>query len=183
MEITYKRLYNCLIENNRILSRRKFTDRDLDIITKKIRKYNRHFIRLHSIGELINTTHLDNFYRICESMPDHHFGLWSKRADLFRRYEYCRPDNLKLIYSNPAIDRPIDRVPLELSRYGFTGVFNVVSYDYAINNRVKITCRGKCIECLKCYTGPAVVTELIKKDQTSIRKGFLPDLPGDLYEV
>jgi hypothetical protein len=67
-----------------------------------------------------------------------------------------RPANLVLIYSNPRLDRIMERPPK-----AFDKVFNNVpkEYDGAAN------CTGqKCIECLACYThgGTDVIVEHAK---------------------
>ena len=100
--------------------------------------------RLHSHGELINTTHLHNFFNIVEREPNKVFTLWTKRKNIVYKVlrERDKPKNLILIYSNPAIDCIIETPPKH-----FDKVFNNVSFKSDAVN-----CEGKCIDCLKCYT-------------------------------
>ena len=100
--------------------------------------------RLHSHGELINTTHLHNFFNIVEREPKKVFTLWTKRRDIVSKVlkDRDKPENLILVYSNPAIDCIMETPPKH-----FDKVFNNVSFKSNIVN-----CEGKCIDCLKCYT-------------------------------
>lgn len=170
MEINYSRLRAKLIKNFYRLSV-PLSDEEILNLSGQIREENKLFIRFHSIGELTGINHLLNFYSLCESLPDNRFGLWTKRPGIVQKTKRV-PDNLSMIYSNPVIDQPLNRIPAR-----FNGIFNVVSYEWCIENSTIPNCSGACMKCLKCYTGdPVVVTELLKKDQTSITKGFIPPL-------
>jgi hypothetical protein len=108
------------------------------------------YIRFDAHGELMNETHLDNCVRIVEANPDKKFALWSKRISIVRKYFKNReiPVNLRLVYSNPAIDRVLDRPPAP-----FHKTFNNVTGDTEQN------CTGqKCKDCLLCYTVNDVTT-------------------------
>jgi len=171
MEINYKRLRDCLQKNYYKLST-PLSDEDLKEISFQIKQENRQFIRFNSLGELSGINNLVNYYNICENNPDKVFGLWTKRKNLVQKITMKKPDNLSLIYSNMYIDQPIEKIPA-----GFNGVFNVVSYGYAIENSIKHSCTGQCINCLKCYMEKnTIVTELLKRDQSSIKKGLLKPL-------
>lgn len=171
VESQYSRLKKHLIKNYYLLET-PLSDLEISEIKNLIQLENRSFIRFNSLGELSGINNLINYYQICEKLPRYNFGLWTKRSNLINNYTDKKPDNLSLIYSNMFIDQPIDKIPKK-----FNGVFNVVSYQYAIDNDVDLNCSGKCITCLKCYTGDRViVTELLKRDQTNIKKGFLKPL-------
>ena len=64
-----------------------------------------------------------------------------------------KPDNLILIYSNPKLNKPLEKLP----KY-FDKTFNNVTTDSQ-----EINCDGKCQECMMCYT-------LGNKTQTIIEK-------------
>jgi hypothetical protein len=66
------------------------------------------------------------------------------------------PDNLKLIYSNPKIDSKDIKPPKH-----FVKVFTAYSKDTKIKN---INCRGKCVDCMLCYSDNNVknIREIIK---------------------
>jgi hypothetical protein len=106
------------------------------------------YFRFHSHGELINSTHFENFKRIALYNPQTTFALWTKRTDLIT---LPVPSNLILIYSNPTIDHIIQ------PPFPFDKVFNVVKSGQA-------NCNGKCIECLQCYKKDtqSTIIEVIK---------------------
>jgi hypothetical protein len=105
---------------------------------------------------LINSVHLENFYRIAERNPGTTFSLWTKRRDLIRNGR-AAPANFILIYSNPSLSKIMHKVPAL-----FHKVFNNVPADFA----GAANCTGqKCVECRICYTpgGENVVIEHVKK--------------------
>lgn len=171
MEISHPRLKKVLTDNFFKLST-PLNDKEISEIKTQLINENRHYIRFNSLGEITGINNFMNYYNIAEKLPGFNFGLWTKRSNLINNFTDKKPDNLTLIFSNMVIDNPIETIPRN-----FTGVFNVVSYEYAINNDIEITCRGNCIYCLKCYTGEKCnVTELLKKGQNNIKKGFLKPL-------
>lgn len=170
MEFSYSRLHKHMIRNYYRLNT-PLSAVELSGVCTDIQNENRSYIRFNSLGELSGINNLLNYYRICEKLPGFHFGLWTKRPAIIRKTDK-KPDNLSIIYSNPVLDQPVTEIPA-----GFNGVFNVVTYEYCDENNIIPNCTGQCITCLKCYTGkPVIVTELLKKDQNSIRKGFLKPL-------
>ena len=117
---------------------------------------NANIFRLHGHGELINPTHLENFYRIAERNPGTTFSLWTKRRDLIRNGR-AAPGNFILIYSNPSLAKIMRTPPPR-----FHKVFNNVPADYA----GPANCTGqKCMNCRICYTpgGESVIVEHVKK--------------------
>lgn len=111
--------------------------------------------RIHSHGELINTKHLHNIISICENQPRLTFSLWTKRKD-FVSYVLSRrakPENFILIYSNPHLDKIMDRVPKH-----FDKVFNNITRSSDQEN-----CFGKCIECMMCYTPGESTSQIVEK--------------------
>jgi hypothetical protein len=117
---------------------------------------NAAIFRFHGHGELINSVHLENFYRIAEKNPGTTFSLWTKRRDLVRSGR-AAPQNFILIYSNPSLAKIMHKVPPR-----FHKVFNNVPADYA----GPANCTGqKCLDCRICYTpgGESVIVEHVKK--------------------
>ncbi len=117
-------------------------------------------IRMHSHGELINKTHLENMISIAKENEGTRFVLWTKRAELVR--EAKMPDNMYLVYSSPEIN-PIEPILPE----GFDKTFSTYTKEYALESKQKINCEGKCRECMKCYTNNSIVhiLEVVKSDQ------------------
>jgi hypothetical protein len=117
---------------------------------------NAAIFRFHGHGELINPTHLENFYRIAERNPGTIFSLWTKRRDLVRSGR-AAPQNFILIYSNPSLAKIMRTPPPR-----FHKVFNNVPADYV----GPANCTGqRCIECKLCFTpgGVDVIVEHVKK--------------------
>lgn len=134
--------------NSALLSGALLTDRQLPVI-------NARYFRFHGHGELINGTHLENFYRIAEYNPATTFALWTKRRDLIRSGR-ARPANLILIYSNPSLQKVMRKAPAR-----FDKVFNNVPAAYT----GPANCTGqRCADCLACYTreGADVIVEHAK---------------------
>jgi hypothetical protein len=115
-------------------------------------------VRFHAFGELHNATHFINFCRIAEANPARKFALWTKRADIIRRYYPRAPRNLVLIYSSPIINVPSAR-PI-----GFHKVFTVYTRQYIKDQKIKINCAQSCNECRTCYSrrGATVIKEILK---------------------
>jgi len=115
---------------------------------------NQAYFRFNGHGELINATHYENIVNIARKNPHCTFTLWTKRASLVR--DHAVPDNLILVFSNPAIDKVIG-VPR-----GFHKVFNNVNKASGIAQN----CTGKkCLDCLLCYrkdSGSDVIVEAVK---------------------
>lgn len=122
----------------------------------KVPRIKDRFFRFNSHGELINSLHLFNLYRIAIKNSQTTFTLWSKRIGIVSRFfkKHKKPDNLILIYSNPFIDKKVKKPKV------FDKVFNVKTKDIDINCGNK-----KCLACLYCYqrdNGIDVINEKIK---------------------
>lgn len=123
-------------------------------------------IRFHSYGELINSTHMKNFFKIALINPSTFFGFWTKRENFIQRYLKAGgiiPSNVNMIFSNPKVNHERKTPPK-----GFDKVFNVFTREYAENNGIEINCgKRKCKDCMLCYTknDVVVINEIIKKDQ------------------
>ena len=111
--------------------------------------------RFNGHGELINRNHLENLFRICDNQPKTTFSLWTKKYWLVHKLldeGRKKPPNIILIYSNPYPD-----LESELPRE-FDKVFNNVTSDSP-----SINCRGKCVECMMCYTLGDKTTNIIER--------------------
>ena len=137
--------------NSEMLSGELLSPREIPFI-------NSAYFRLHGHGELINRTHYLNFLQIAEQNPNTTFALWTKRKDIVSQVHksgISKPINIILVFSNPAIDKIVNKVPA-----GFDKVFNNVSIPHDLEN-----CTGqKCHTCLHCYThgGTNVIIERVK---------------------
>lgn len=128
------------------------------LLPREIPTLNSAWFRFSGHGELENTTHYENYCRIAEANPQTTFALWTKRKAIVQRSDYPTPENLILIYSNPIIDKPINKAPK-----GFHKVFNNVKGNGQYE--AQENCTGqKCIECLACYKfgGTDVIVEAVK---------------------
>ena len=124
---------------------------------KEIQKPKTELVRFSAHGEIINKTHLINFFNICEAYPKKKMSLYTKRLDILNKVIEGRkkPKNLIVVYSNPLIDQPITKVPKNCDK-----VFNVLKDKY-LN---KVNCGAKsCNTCRMCYTkGTKIIYEKIK---------------------
>jgi len=124
-----------LNENTNILLDKSFTMN----CVPNLNRYR--YVRLHSFGELINSTHYKNILTIVKAYPNTTFTLWTKRKEIVQKE--TKPSNLILIYSSPKLNK-ISALPDK-----FDKVFTVFDKD---KKDIDINCQKKCIDCLKCYT-------------------------------
>lgn len=118
------------------------------------------FIRVNAHGELINEHHLANIVRLAELKQHCNVTLWTKRADIVRKFfnVHDKPDNLILIFSNSLIGNIMKKPP----KY-FDKTFNNVPESMYQD---KQNCTGqKCADCLLCYqhNGVDTIVEKVKK--------------------
>ena len=117
------------------------------------------------------------------------FTLWSKRNDIIKKYfdKNIKPKNLILIYSNPKLNKPMNKPPKYFDKT-FNNVIKLSYKDYfeqytmfiddelidsKLKNKIKkqydiykndfnkdnnVNCFEKCIDCLKCYTHNNITT-------------------------
>ena len=114
---------------------------------------NRSVVRIHAVGELIDTVHFQNIIRLANFNPATRFVLWTKRATIVNAVLAVedKPVNLHLIYSSPVVNSasPLPR--------WFDKVFTVYSKKYVGENSVVINCQKQCKDCMLCYTDNEVV--------------------------
>ena len=154
--------------------------------------YNIYF-RFNSHGELINEIHLINLINIVNKNKHCNFALWTKRNDIIKKYfdKNKKPDNLILIYSNPKLNKPMNKTPkyfdktfnnvIKLSYKDYFNKYTMFIDDELIDNTLKrnikkqydiykndfnkmnnVNCFEKCIDCLKCYTHNNIKTIIEK---------------------
>ena len=117
------------------------------------------FARFHSHGELINWSHLKNLFGIAERNPQTSFTLWTKRPNIVQEFLKKKPSNLLLIFSSFYKNEFA-----ELPR-GFNKTFNVFSAQGIREGNIDVNCKGKCIECRKCYDASnkeSVIREVLR---------------------
>ena len=147
------------------------------------------YFRFNSHGELINEIHLQNLINIVNKNNHTNFTLWTKRNDIIKKYfdNNVKPSNLILIYSNPKLDKPMNKPPKYFDKT-FNNVIKLSFKDYFkkytmfidkkdidknfksnikkqydiykndFNKNNKVNCFEKCIDCLKCYTQNNITT-------------------------
>ena len=118
------------------------------------------FLRINAHGELINEQHLANIVRLAELKPYCNVALWTKRADIVRKFfdKHDKPSNLILIFSNSLIGNILKKPPRH-----FDKTFNNVPESMY---KDKQNCTGqKCADCLLCYqhNGVDTIVEKVKK--------------------
>ena len=126
--------------------------------------------RIEAFGDLVNETQVINYIDLISTNPDVYFGWWTKNPDIIAEAlytgEYEKPENVKIIYSNPIIDKYVSLEEIQ-TRYPFIdAVFTVWSDEKtAAAHGQAINCGARhCMTCKKCYTnnGIAQINELLK---------------------
>ena len=143
MQKRYKNLDIAISKNGPILSDGPLPIRYIPII-------NARAFRFHSLGELINLQHLENYATIAAYNPDTFFTLWTKRKDIVNAYfkaDNIKPDNLSFIYSSSVIGK-IEKLPRHFDKV-FTAHYK--------NTAATINCHSKCIDCMSCYSKNDVI--------------------------
>jgi hypothetical protein len=129
-------------ENGRILSERV-------LALEELPKYDDALMRFHSFGEIINHTHVVNIFNICYNNPQTYHVIYSKRCDMLEDMIHLKPDNLKIIESNPLIDAVIEFPRSSVADM----VFNVVTPEYLeVHPEYKVNCTMACDSCRLCYS-------------------------------
>jgi len=138
-------------ETGRRLSSAPITPEEIPTIKTELCRFSAH-------GDLINSIHSDNLFRIAEANPEKKFGFWTKRPELVNTLA-C-PSNVVLVYSSYKINERG-----ELPK-GFHKVFTVYNQSGIDSESVDINCGAKnCNTCRLCYdktNGVVFVNEKIK---------------------
>ena len=173
--------------------------RNSDLLSKSIIEWDNLprifdlYFRFSSHGELINLNHLENLNNICLKNPKTNFTLWTKRFDLIKKFfdKNKKPNNLILIYSNPKLNKPMEKLPKYFDKT-FNNIVKLSYKDYYnqktmfilkkditkdLKSNIKkdyeeyknnfdknnnINCFQKCKDCLLCYTKNNVKTIIEK---------------------
>jgi hypothetical protein len=125
-------------------------------------KYKTEIVRFNSFGEIINVNHLLNVFNICYNNPSTYHVIYTKRMNLFEQFAHMKPENLKVIESNPLINDVITSPRSPAADI----VFNVVTPEYLENHpEYTVNCMQACNVCRLCYTRRTTtkfIVELIK---------------------
>ena len=148
-----KTLEACLVRNTKMLTEELIPEEDIPFL-------NCAYVRFHSFGELVNDTHMHNFYNIAKKNQQTTFCLMTKRPELVIKYPKLK--NVIYILSSPVINKKVDTKYLDY----FDKTFTVYTEDYAKQNNIKFNCEGySCIGCRRCYSrrGCKEIKELLRK--------------------
>lgn len=160
-----KSLEKHLLKNTELLTEKILPGRALPYIYEPI-------FRLEAFGDLVNSTHVVNYFNLCRKNPETTFALWTKNPFYIHqaiKAGHAKPDNLIVIYSSPIIGVAGLTGKL-LSRYPFIDkCFTVFTHEQAKSNH--INCGGRhCYSCRKCYQhgGPVHINEELKGVKKSV---------------
>ena len=145
----YKQLNPCMTNNGDILSSRILSEDELPML-------NVAYFRFEAFGDLINETHVINYFNICKLNPDTHFGLWTKNPGLIQAAidkGNSKPDNLQIVLSSPYINVKVKNKWIFVDK-----IFTVYDKQFIADNNVDINCHGKkCLKCKLCYQNNGVI--------------------------
>lgn len=150
-----EKVNNCYIRNGNLLSTSIIPKEQLPFI-------NATFARFETHGDLINTTHLQNFMNICKKNPQCFFVLWSKQYKILLDYFQNNkpPKNFRLVVSSLMINKQINIKRFEELNLDCK-VFTVYDKTYITDNSIEINCGGKsCLDCQLCYNKGNKVKEV-----------------------
>jgi len=150
----------CYAENTDLLTSSIIPIKQLPFI-------NAAMCRLETFGDIVNTTHLQNYVNLIKKNNHCMFSLFTKNYtvvfDYFKTHK--QPKNLSIVISSLIINEPFE---LEFLPDYLTNVkiFTVYSKLFAKGNNVAINCgKNRCVDCRRCYTknkNPIYVSEILK---------------------
>ena len=150
----------CYAENTDLLTSSIIPIKQLPFI-------NASMCRLETFGDIVNTTHLQNYVNLIKKNNQCMFSLFTKNYtvvfDYFKTHK--QPKNLSIVISSLIINEPFE---LEFLPDYLTNVkiFTVYSKPFAKDNNVAINCgKNRCVDCRRCYTknkNPIYVSEILK---------------------
>ncbi len=130
--------------NSKLLSR--------DILRKnQFPNVKNDIVRINAHGELINEFHMINIRIFCLLNPKKVIVLYTKVLSLVNKVldMFDKPNNLIVVYSNPIIDKPINKIPKDDKFRYVDKIFNVLDKN---TDNIKINCGARnCNVCRKCY--------------------------------
>ena len=150
----------CYAENTDLLTSSIIPIKQLPFI-------NAAMCRLEPFGDIVNTTHLQNYVNLIKKNNHCMFSLFTKNYtvvfDYFKTHK--QPKNLSIVISSLIINKPfeLEFIPDYLTN---VKIFTVYSKPFAKGNNVAINCgKNRCVDCRRCYTknkNPIYVSEILK---------------------
>lgn len=150
----------CYAENTDLLTSSIIPIKQLPFI-------NASMCRLETFGDIVNTTHLQNYVNLIKKNNHCMFSLFTKNYtvvfDYFKTHK--QPKNLSIVISSLIINEPfeLEFIPDYLTN---VKIFTVYSKPFAKGNNVAINCgKNRCVDCRRCYTknkNPIYVSEILK---------------------
>ena len=150
----------CYAENTDLLTSSIIPIKQLPFI-------NAAMCRLETFGDIVNTTHLQNYVNLIKKNNHCMFSLFTKNYtvvfDYFKTHK--QPKNLSIVISSLIINEPfeLEFLPDYLIN---VKIFTVYSKPFAKDNNVAINCgKNRCVDCRRCYTknkNPIYVSEILK---------------------
>ena len=150
----------CYAENTDLLTSSIIPIKQLPFI-------NAAMCRLETFGDIVNTTHLQNYVNLIKKNNHCMFSLFTKNYtvvfDYFKTHK--QPKNLSIVISSLIINEPfeLEFIPDYLTN---VKIFTVYSKPFAKGNNVAINCgKNRCIDCRRCYTknkNPIYISEILK---------------------
>lgn len=113
------------------------------------------YFRFESHGDLLTMVQFENYLNLCIKPENKnvHFAIWTKNPEIMKEvFKYRKkPENLKIVYSNAAVNTVLDYVKI-VSVYPFVDmVFNVLDEKTAAEKNITFNCHcGKAACAKKC---------------------------------
>jgi hypothetical protein len=150
----------CYAENTDLLTSSIIPIKQLPFI-------NAAMCRLETFGDIVNTTHLQNYVNLIKKNNHCMFSLFTKNYtvvfDYFKTHK--QPKNLSIVISSLIINEAFEFefLPDYLTN---VKIFTVYSKPFAKSNNIAINCgKNRCVDCRRCYTknkNPIYVSEILK---------------------
>ena len=151
----------CYKENTELLSSSIIPIKQLPFI-------NAAMCRLETFGDIVNTTHLQNYVNLIKKNNHCTFSLFTKNYTVVFNYfkTHTQPRNLSIVISSLLLNEPFDVSRIKNLHLTNLKIFTVYTKAYANKHGVIINCgKNRCIDCRRCYTKnktPIYVSELLK---------------------
>ena len=135
---------------------------------KQLPFVNAALCRLETFGDIVNTTHLQNYINLVKKNNHCMFSLFTKNYTVVFQYfkAHKQPKNLSIVISSLLLNTPFDINIIKELELTNLKIFTVYTKAYANKNGVVINCgKNRCIDCRRCYTKnkiPIYVSELLK---------------------
>ena len=150
----------CYADNTELLTSSLIPIKQLPFI-------NAAMCRLETFGDIVNTTHLQNYINLIKKNNHCMFSLFTKNYTVVFDYfkSHKQPKNLSIVISSLILNEPFE---LEFLPQNLTNVkiFTVYTKPYAKGNNVIINCgKNRCVDCKRCYSknkAPIYISELLK---------------------